>query len=181
MGSIRGAVIAPVVGAALLVAVTACGAGGATPASTPTTTSAAPSVSSTQPLTVTTAPTPSASALPHFATPSEAARYLAAKWNANDDAALHHITNDDSRAQLANMHTFAANDLTLDKCTKNPDLTYTCEFTHGFQPGKSDPDAVPAGTSGPAKKTDPHHGRTALKAVAVTRTGWYFNVFLYCG
>jgi len=120
--------------------------------------------------------------LPHFATPQEAGRYLADKWNAKDAAALHHITNGDSRSALDDMRTFATN-LKLDKCTKNDDGTYTCEFTHGFLPGKTDPDSVPTDAShdGPAAKSDPHHGHTALKAVAVTKTGWYFNVFLYCG
>jgi hypothetical protein len=173
----------PAACAALLLSLTACGsAHGPSPGAQSSSPARSPSASTTTTITPTSSkPTATASALPYFATPSEAARYLAAKWNAKDDAALHHITNDESRAELANMRAFAASDLSLDKCTKNTDLTYTCEFTHGFQPGKSDPDSVPAGQEGPAKKTDPHHGRTALKAVAVTRTGWYFNVFLYCG
>ncbi|MCU1676779.1 MAG: hypothetical protein JWM93_1537 [Frankiales bacterium] len=180
----------------VLAFVAACG-NGAVPGSagsSPTTASASASASrtSTAPSTTlnttklnttTAASMTSSTGLPRFATPQEAGRYLAQKWNAKDDAALHHITNDESRFALADMSTFASRDLTLDQCTKNDDLTYTCEFTHGFLPGKDQPGSVPTedGHDGPAATDDPHHGRTALKAVAVDRTGWYFNVFLYCG
>jgi hypothetical protein len=129
------------------------------------------------------APSPTSDGLPHFASPQEAATYLATTWNAGDDEALHHITNDDSRAQLADMRTFA-DDLRLETCTKDPDGAYTCTFDHGFLPGKEhehvDDDAEP-GDEGPAPADDPHHGKAGLRAVAVDRTGWYFNVFLYCG
>ena len=120
--------------------------------------------------------------IPFFKTPEDAGRYLADKWNAKDDVSLHHITNADSRASLADMRTFASN-LKLSKCSKNPGGTYTCEFTHEFLPGKSEPGSVPtdAKHDGPAAKSSPHHGKTALKGVAVSKTGWYFNVFLYCG
>lgn len=179
--------------AAVLALVAGCGSG-ATPDAGATSTiarsSAAVSSSPSPSPSPSRSPSPSSKkptaavspALPHFATPQEAGRYLAEKWNAKDAAAMHHITNGDSRAALDDMRSFATR-LTLDMCTKNDDHTFTCEFTHGFLPGKSDPDSVPTDAThdGPAATSDPHHGRTALKAVAVAKTGWYFNVFLYCG
>ena len=177
------------VGGALLVLVAGCGKSaspnaGESKTSTPTTT-ATSGVSKSPTPSPTTSPSPSVSAspaIPFFKTPEDAGRYLADKWNAKDDVSLHHITNTDSRASLADMRTFATN-LKLSKCTKNPGGTYTCEFTHDFLPGKSEPGSVPtdAKHDGPAAKTSAHHGKTALKGVAVSKTGFYFNVFLYCG
>ena len=173
--------------AATLLLVAACsngavGAGASSSSASPASATATRTPSPTASSSSAPASTSAAPGLPHFASPAEAGTYLAEKWNAKDDTDLHHITNDASRSSLADMRTFATN-LKLDTCTKNADLTYTCVFTHGFLPGKSDPDAVPTtgGHDGPAATGDPHHGRTALKAVAVSRTGWYFNAFLYCG
>jgi hypothetical protein len=171
--------------------VAGCGNGAAGPSaggpgsSTPPATAGSASPSVTPSASTSTSPSPSVSAspaIPFFKTPQDAGRYLAEKWNAKDDAALHHITNDESRASLADMRTFAK-DLKLDSCSKNADKTYTCVFSHGFLPGKSDPGSVPTSSThdGPAATGDPHHGHTALKGVAVSKTGWYFNVFLYCG
>jgi hypothetical protein len=176
---------------AVLVLVAGCGKGAVSPgaggaaSSTSPTQSAIVILSPSSPPSGPPSPSPSASlssAIPFFETPKAAGLYLADIWNAKADAALHHITNDDSRAALADMRTFAK-DLKLDSCSKNADKTYTCVFSHGFLPGKSDPGSVPTSSThdGPAAKGDPHHGHTALKAVAVSKTGWYFNVFLYCG
>ncbi|MDQ1715793.1 MAG: hypothetical protein QOC60_1738 [Frankiaceae bacterium] len=178
---------------AVLMLVAGCGKGAVSPgaggaaSSTSPTQSAIVILSPSSPPSGPPSPSPSPSAslspaIPFFETPEAAGLYLADIWNAKDDAALHHITNDDSRASLADMRTFAK-DLKLDSCSKNADKTYTCVFSHGFLPGKSDPGSVPTSSThdGPAATGDPHHGHTALKGVAVSKTGWYFNVFLYCG
>ena len=174
---------------ALLLVVAGCGKSAPTKAGdskTPTSTTTPTSgVSTSATPSVSPSPSPSVSAsaaIPFFKTPEDAGRFLADKWNAKDDVSLHHITNADSRASLADMRTFASN-LRLSKCFKNPGGTYTCEFTHDFLLGKSEPGSVPtdAKHDGPAATTSPHHGKTALKGVAVSKTGWYFNVFLYCG
>lgn len=172
----------------VLVLVAGCGKSAASPSAGGTTakpaTTSATSGGSLSP-TASHSPSPSvspSSAVPFFKTPQDAARYLADKWNAKDDVSLHHITNPESRASLTDMRTFAT-DLKLDSCTKNSNGTYTCVFTHAFLPGKSEPGSVPTSSKhdGPAAASDPHHGKTALKGVAVSKTGWYFNVFLYCG
>ena len=108
---------------------------------------------------------------PHFATPEDAMRFLAAAWNKRDTVNLKHVTDPGARDELDAMHGVAVN-LRLNHCDKNVDKgDYTCYFDHDYPPHAS--------TTMPE-----HHDGTMGQAVFLVgpadTPGWYMTVFESC-
>src|SRR5215469_7151637 len=87
---------------------------------------------------------------PQFSTPQAAMSYLAAAYNRDDVAALHHVTNPSSFEALMAMRSEAV-DLQLRSCTPTGHGDYNCVFQHRYPKsmhdsgyGESDFIAAPA-------------------------------------
>jgi hypothetical protein len=162
-------------GALLLALSAGCGGGSASGqraaagASTTAGTEAATSTSSTA-VTTTSAPR-LVNGKPHFETPEDAMRYLAAAWNANDIVSLKHVTDPSARDQLNAMHGVAVN-LQLKRCEPRAGAgDFTCTFSHDFPPRPST--TVPEDTSKP--------GEAVFLVGPADAPGWYMTVFESCG
>ena len=168
---------------AALALVTACGAstattpvsaGSALPA--PVVTSAPPEASPSPSASASPSPSSSPSpAVPYFATPEAAMRYLADAWNRRDLVSLKHVTTPIGRESLEYMRQEAV-DLRLTSCARNTDRQdYDCTFTHGF----------PVGYQGHPE--DAGYARSEKSGTATfvvgpaTRSGWYMTVLESCG
>ncbi len=113
------------------------------------------------------APTPApVPAVPHFATPEGAMRYLASAYNRIDMVALKHVTTPQGRAALYDMRAVAVN-LQLVGCKANSARgDYDCTFSHDY----------------PAALHKPGKGSPAIFTVApADRVGWYMTVLESCG
>ncbi len=107
----------------------------------------------------------------HFRTPEAAMRYLAAAWNCSDMAALRHVTNANSRAQLQSMTAEAVN-LHFTKCTdygRPGHHMYGCTFSHDYPKGVAHEDPAPDG-----------RGRAYLDVYPARTPGFYATV-VGCG
>lgn len=102
---------------------------------------------------------------PPFATPDDAARYLAAAYNANDFAALKRITTPHAREHLKSMREWAF-DLVFTSCAGQKDGTYYCSFRHSMKKddGTLDTDGWAGTLVAPGR-----------------RTGWYASGEVDCG
>ncbi|HEX6675230.1 MAG TPA: hypothetical protein VF486_09415 [Actinomycetes bacterium] len=109
---------------------------------------------------------PPAPAVPHFATPGGAMRYLASAYNRIDMVELKHVTTPQGRAALLSMRPFAVN-LQLLGCKANSGRgDYQCTFSHDY----------------PAAMHKPGKGSPAIFTVApADRVGWYMTVLESCG
>jgi hypothetical protein len=112
--------------------------------------------------TATTRPAPSTG--PHFDTPQEAMRYLAAAYNRNDVAALKKVTNASARAALISMRQEAVN-LRLTSCSRRANGDYVCLFRHDY----------PAGLH---RHGD---GHATFLAAPADKPGWYMTILINCG
>jgi hypothetical protein len=108
---------------------------------------------------------PTAPAVPHFATPQGAMRYLASAYNRIDMVQLKHVTTPQGRAALLGMRPHAVN-LQLLGCKANSGRgDYDCTFSHDF----------------PAAMHKPGKGGSAVFTVApADRVGWYMTVLESC-
>lgn len=123
----------------------------------------------------TSSPEPQPEGVPHFDTPEQAMRYLAAAWNAMDTVKLKHVTTRSARAALEVMRHEATN-LQLDHCTLDrAEHDYDCTFTHDFPSGYRGHDP-----SSPYKQTD-HPGTASFVVGPADRSGWYMTVLEDCG
>lgn len=137
-------------------------------------TSGAPTTSTTVATSTTLATTTSAprrvNGLPHFDTPEDAMRYLAAAWNANDLVSLRHVTDPSARDELDAMHGEASN-LRLERCEPRVGVgDYTCTFAHDYPPGAS--------TTVPKEQ---NKGEAVFLVGPADTPGWYMTVFESCG
>jgi hypothetical protein len=109
---------------------------------------------------------PPAPAVPHFATPQGAMRYLASAYNRIDMVELKHVTTPQGRAALLGMRPYAVN-LQLLGCKANGARgDYECTFSHDY----------------PAAMHKPGKGSPAVFTVApADRVGWYMTVLESCG
>jgi hypothetical protein len=109
---------------------------------------------------------PPAPAVPHFATPQGAMRYLASAYNRIDMVELKHVTTPQGRAALLDMRPLAVN-LQLLGCKANSGRgDYDCTFSHDY----------------PAAMHKPGKGSPAIFTVApADRVGWYMTVLESCG
>jgi hypothetical protein len=153
-------------GAALLLAATACGQAPVTTTAAAATFSAdrpdprpAKVVLAVAPKPVAPAPKPLVRSM--FRTPQGAMRYLARAYNRHDDVSLRHVTTDGVRRELDEMRTFAT-DLRLASCDHNLDGTYACTFSHAYVKGKG-------------------RGQAMLVVAPARKPGWYATFFDGCG
>lgn len=136
----------------------------ATTATTPPSASASPVAS-----------TPPSASAPHFTTPDDAMRYLAAAYNSGDEVAIRHLTTPDSRTQFESerqwVQTFRFRD-----CTANgaPTWDYNCILD------------ITANVPGVSPNIDATTGLVVMDEVALlvapaARTGYYVEANEGCG
>jgi hypothetical protein len=126
-----------------------------------------PSTPGTPATPTTPVPTPStrpSAPAPHFDSPEAAMRYLAAAYDRGDLAGLRPVTTPASRDALWEMRSEAVN-LRLTSCDRNPNGSYTCQFTHDY----------------PKSLHMQGHGASTMVASPAARPGWYMSELLDCG
>ncbi len=89
--------------------------------------------------------------------------YLAAAYNSDDIAALHHVTEPRAFRRVLDMRSDAFN-LQLKYCSPNPRGDYTCYFRHDF----------------PASEHRSGHGEAIFIAAPAINPGWYMYQFQSC-
>jgi predicted lipid-binding transport protein (Tim44 family) len=118
---------------------------------------------------------PTSVSAPHFTTPDDAMRYLAAAYNSGDEAAIRHVTTPDSRSQFESerqwVKTFRFRD-----CTANgaPTWDYNCTLD------------IIANVPGVSPNIDATTGLVVMDEVALlvapaARTGYYVEANEGCG
>jgi hypothetical protein len=122
------------------------------------------------------------SAPPHFATPDDAMRYLAAAYNAGDETAIRHVTTPDSRQQFEGerqwVKAFSFRDC---KANGAPNWDYTCVLNiDAFQPGMTPSPDPSADAATQAQQLQSMDEVTLLVGAAAT-PGWYLEVNEGCG
>jgi hypothetical protein len=102
---------------------------------------------------------------PHFASPQDSMRYLAAAWNQHDVAAMKPVTTPEGRAALISMYSEATN-LRLDYCVARAGQgDYDCHFVHDY----------------PASMHKTGVGHAEFLAGPARNPGWYMTLFVTCG
>jgi hypothetical protein len=119
--------------------------------------------------------TPASGSAPHFTTPDDAMRYLAAAYNAGDEVAIRHVTTPDSRTEFEAerqwVKTFRFRDCTA---IGAPYWTYNCTLD------------ITANVPGVSPDIDATTGLVVMDEVALevspaARTGYYMDAVEGCG